>query len=281
VILNRFAVIVVAGVALAGCAVGPQQQAAGPAGCKPLGGGGGNSDTTNAVIGGVAGGVLGGVIGSSVSKNSRVGARNGILLGALTGALVGSQYNKMIGMTEQDDGSVKLNIPGSVMFRSGSAEISPAFAGTLDSVANTIKEYCGVTGTVIGHTDSTGDTRRQPQIVPGTCPLGVELPHGSRRRRRAPAAVRAWPGRTDCPQQHRSRSCAKPSRGDFRPATRVLSTAAGGALKTALALVAGPFPQFGRPPARGGLRALPTLPSSGKVAFTPAGARPGAVTARQ
>jgi outer membrane protein OmpA-like peptidoglycan-associated protein len=156
VILNRFAVIVVAGVTLAGCAVGPQQQAAGPAGCKPLGGGGGNSDTTNAVIGGVAGGVLGGVIGSSVSKNSRVGARNGILLGALAGALVGSQYNKMIGMTEQDDGSVKLNIPGSVMFRSGSAEISPAFAGTLDSVANTIKEYCGVTGTVIGHTDSTG-----------------------------------------------------------------------------------------------------------------------------
>jgi len=138
------------------CAAGPHQQAAGPAGCKPLGGGGGNSDTTNAVIGGVAGGVLGGVIGSSVSKNSRVGARNGILLGALTGALVGSQYNKMIGMTEQDDGSVKLNIPGSVMFRSGSAEISPAFAGTLDSVANTIKEYCGVTGTVIGHTDSTG-----------------------------------------------------------------------------------------------------------------------------
>jgi outer membrane protein OmpA-like peptidoglycan-associated protein len=104
----------------------------------------------------VAGGVLGGVIGSSVSKNSRVGARNGILLGALTGALVGSQYNKMIGMTEQDDGSVKLNIPGSVMFRSGSAEISPAFAGTLDSVANTIREYCGVTGTVVGHTDSTG-----------------------------------------------------------------------------------------------------------------------------
>ena len=77
--LNRFAVIVAAGVTLAGCAAGPHQQAAGPAGCKPLGGGGGNSDTTNAVIGGVAGGVLGGVIGSSVSKNSRVGARNGIL----------------------------------------------------------------------------------------------------------------------------------------------------------------------------------------------------------
>jgi len=91
-----------------------------------------------------------------VSKNSRVGARNGILLGALTGALVGSQYNKMIGMTEQNDGSVKLNIPGSVMFSTGSATISPAFASTLDSVAGTIKEYCGLTATVTGHTDNTG-----------------------------------------------------------------------------------------------------------------------------
>ena len=34
--LNRFAVIVAAGVTLAGCAAGPHQQAAGPAGCKPL-----------------------------------------------------------------------------------------------------------------------------------------------------------------------------------------------------------------------------------------------------
>jgi outer membrane protein OmpA-like peptidoglycan-associated protein len=79
-----------------------------------------------------------------------------LLLGALTGALVGSKYNSMIGMTEQADGSVKLNIPGSVMFKSGSAEISPEFATTLDSVGGTIKEYCGVTGSIVGHTDSTG-----------------------------------------------------------------------------------------------------------------------------
>ncbi|MBX3605179.1 MAG: OmpA family protein [Piscinibacter sp.] len=160
--VRRIAVITLSTVALAACQTMPQQQqpqqiSSTSGGCKPLGGsGGGNSNTKNAAIGAAAGAVLGGLIGSSAAKKSSVGARNGILLGALTGALVGSKYNSMIGMTEQQDGSVKLNIPGSVMFKTGSAEISPEFASTLDSVGGTIKEYCGVTGTIIGHTDSTG-----------------------------------------------------------------------------------------------------------------------------
>jgi len=159
---HRFFVVAVSAVALAGCQTMPQQQqqpqaASSTGGCKPLGGGSApNSNTKNAAIGAAVGAVAGGLIGSAVSKKSSVGARNGILLGALGGALAGSKYNSMIGMTEQNDGSVKLNIPGSVMFKTGSAEISPEFATTLDSVGGTIKEYCGVTGTIIGHTDSTG-----------------------------------------------------------------------------------------------------------------------------
>ncbi len=160
--LHRFAVISLSAMALVACNTTPPQQAAstGPGGCKPLGGtqqtSSANSNTTNAAIGAVAGGVLGAVVGRSVANRSSVGTRNGLLLGALAGGLAGSQYNKMIGMTEQNDGSVKLNIPGSVMFSTGSATISPSFASTLDSVAGTIKEYCGLTATVTGHTDSTG-----------------------------------------------------------------------------------------------------------------------------
>ncbi|HMW17353.1 MAG TPA: OmpA family protein [Accumulibacter sp.] len=160
--LHRFAVISLSALALAACNTTPPQQqtTAGPGGCKPLGGTQqtttANSNTTNAAIGAVAGGVLGAVVGRSVANRSSVGTRNGLLLGALAGGLAGSQYNKMIGMTEQNDGSVKLNIPGSVMFSTGSATISPAFASTLDSVAGTIKEYCGLTATVTGHTDNTG-----------------------------------------------------------------------------------------------------------------------------
>lgn len=157
---HRLAAIVVAA-ALAGCQTMPQQQASAPAngGCKPLGGNansGGNSNTQNAMIGAAIGGVVGGLVGKSSAKKSSVGTRNGLLLGALTGALVGSKYNAMIGKTEQPDGSVKLDIPGSVMFRTGSAQISPEFASTLNAVGGTIKEYCGVTGTIVGHTDSTG-----------------------------------------------------------------------------------------------------------------------------
>ncbi len=128
--------------------------APGQPGCKPLAG---NSNTKNAVIGAAGGAVAGGIIGSQMTKTASVGARNGALLGAVGGALAGSQFNKLIGVSEQPDGSVKLNIPGSVMFRSGSAEISPQFGTTLDSVGKTVREYCGLTATVIGHTDNVGN----------------------------------------------------------------------------------------------------------------------------
>jgi outer membrane protein OmpA-like peptidoglycan-associated protein len=159
--LDRILLVAVTAFALAGCKTVPQQHAAAPApaGCKPIDGqpaNAPNSNTKNAAIGAAIGGVVGGVVGSAAAKKSSVGARNGILLGALTGALVGSKYNSIVGVTEQADGSVKLNIPGSVIFKTGSADISPEFASTLDSVAGTIKEYCGVTGNIVGYTDSTG-----------------------------------------------------------------------------------------------------------------------------
>jgi outer membrane protein OmpA-like peptidoglycan-associated protein len=134
-------------------AMGTAGAATNPPGCKQLGG---NSNTQNAVIGAAGGAVLGALVGGAAAKKPSVGARNGALIGALGGAIAGSQYNKMIGMTEQPDGSVKLNIPGSVMFRSGSAEISPEFGATLTSMGNTVREYCGLTATVVGHTDNVG-----------------------------------------------------------------------------------------------------------------------------
>lgn len=164
---NRFpyATLIGSVLALAGCKTLPeaQQQSAvaqtvaapGARACKPLGGGG-SSNTSNAAIGAGVGAVVGALIGRSAADKSSVGVRNGALFGALAGALAGSQYNKMIGMTEQADGSVKLNIPGQVLFRTGSADVSPAFQQTLDQVGSTIVEYCGLTATVTGHTDSTG-----------------------------------------------------------------------------------------------------------------------------
>lgn len=148
---------VAATVALAGCKTAPQQQQPqARAGCKPLPGTE-KPDTTKAtVIGGVVGAVAGAAIGGSVANKGAVGRRNGALFGAVAGALAGNAYAKSIGMSEEADGSVKLNVPGSVLFPTGSAQLAPSFKSTLDTVAGTIKEYCGVTGQVVGHTDNTG-----------------------------------------------------------------------------------------------------------------------------
>lgn len=135
------------------------------ASCKPLNEGSGMSaGTKGALIGGAVGAVAGGVIGSKVASKSSVGARNGALLGAIGGALAGSAYAKSISTTEQADGTVKLNIPGKVMFASGSSDISPEFRSTLDSVAGVVAEYCGVNARIVGHTDSTGDETANRQL---------------------------------------------------------------------------------------------------------------------
>ncbi len=131
---------------------GQQQSEGGMFGCKGLP----NSQGKNAAIGAVAGAVLGGVIGNRVADNRGVGTRNGALLGALSGALIGSQYKASISLTEMSDGSVKMNIPGSLLFETGQSAVKPAFQQTLDQVAKSLREYCGLRARVVGHTDDVG-----------------------------------------------------------------------------------------------------------------------------
>lgn len=128
-----------------GCKYLPTAQAAPP-----------TTNTQNALIGAVAGAAVGGAIGRNSARTASVGTRNGALIGAVAGAFAGSQFNNVVGMSEQADGTVKLDIPGKVLFRTGSADISADFQSVLGNVGGTIREWCGVTATVIGHTDSTG-----------------------------------------------------------------------------------------------------------------------------
>ncbi|PZU51027.1 MAG: hypothetical protein DI561_17075 [Thauera sp.] len=116
----------------------------------------GPDKTTSALVGGAVGAVAGGVIGRAAADKKSVGTRNGALVGAVAGALAGSLYANQMQVTEQDDGSVKLNIPGKVLFALNSSKLSPEFMSTLDSVADSVAGYCGVNLRVVGHTDSTG-----------------------------------------------------------------------------------------------------------------------------
>lgn len=80
----------------------------------------------------------------------------GALGGALIGALAGSAFKNEIDVEEQADGTVKLKIPGSLMFASGQSALSPGFQSTLTRVTQTITRYCDISVLVVGHTDNVG-----------------------------------------------------------------------------------------------------------------------------
>ncbi|GAA0752117.1 OmpA family protein [Ideonella azotifigens] len=125
----------------------------GPGGCKYLKPKAENPRTDAAIKGGAVGAIIGGILGSSTANSHRTQAAvNGALAGAFVGALAGSQ----IAISEQADGSVKLNIPGKVLFATGSSDLSPSFAGTLEKVGDTLRQYCGVNARIVGHTDNVG-----------------------------------------------------------------------------------------------------------------------------
>jgi len=103
-------------------------------------------------LGAAAGVFISMTTGGSKTKHHVTGA----LGGALVGALASSAFKNEIDVEEQPDGSVRLKIPGSVMFGSGQAAVGPAFQTTLASVTTSVRKYCGVTVRVVGHTDNVG-----------------------------------------------------------------------------------------------------------------------------
>lgn len=117
------------------------------------------SDHKRTVVAATAGAIVGGVIGANSGRHRARNAAGGALAGALVGALASSAFKNEIDVEEQDDGSVRLKIPGSVMFASGRADLSPNFQSTLNSVAGTIRQYCGLSVLVVGHTDNVGSVQ--------------------------------------------------------------------------------------------------------------------------
>ena len=103
-------------------------------------------------LGAAAGVFISMTTGGSKTKHHVAGA----LGGALVGALASSAFKNEIDVEEQPDGSVRLKIPGSVMFGSGQTAVGPAFQNTPASVTTSVRKYCGVTVRVVGRTDNVG-----------------------------------------------------------------------------------------------------------------------------
>lgn len=121
---------------------------------------------SNTAIGAGTGAAGGALIGALIGH--RQGAEIGGALGAAAGGAVGynwsSIHQKLSGatagtgaqITEQKDGSLKLNIPSSVSFDTNSYLVKPGFAPVLDQLAQTLVQHPELAAKVIGFTDSTG-----------------------------------------------------------------------------------------------------------------------------
>lgn len=122
---------------------------------------------TETAVGTGVGAATGAVIGSAVG--GRQATAVGAAVGGAAGAAVGYNWElvkEKLGMaskgsgveiSEQKDGALKVNVPGSVSFATGSSSIEPALHPTLDKIAGTLQEYPATTIAVVGHTDSMGD----------------------------------------------------------------------------------------------------------------------------
>jgi outer membrane protein OmpA-like peptidoglycan-associated protein len=144
-IMTRLTVFAVAGALLGGCAT---QQG------------------TNTAVGTGAGAAVGAGLGAIFGggKGAAIGAGAGALAGGVVGYNWTAIHNKLSGaskgtgtqVTEQPDGSLKVNIPSSVSFDTNSYAIKSSFAPVLDTVAQTLQQNPELVAQVVGHTDSTG-----------------------------------------------------------------------------------------------------------------------------
>ena len=144
-IVTRLTVFALAGSILAGCATQQQSNTAT---------GTGIGAALVAGIGALAGG----------GKGAAIGAGVGALAGGVTGYNWQNIRNKLSGaskgtgtqITEQPDGSLKLNIPSNVTFATDSYQINPSLYATLNELATQMNQNPRVVAQIRGYTDSTG-----------------------------------------------------------------------------------------------------------------------------
>jgi outer membrane protein OmpA-like peptidoglycan-associated protein len=118
---------------------------------------------TGAVLGGAMGGGRGAAIGAGIGGG--IGAAAGYNWGLVKDKLGIATKDSAVQVSEQPDGSLKVNVPGSVSFASGSSSLDARLFPTLDRIADTLNEYPETTITVVGHTDSVGSSESNSALA--------------------------------------------------------------------------------------------------------------------
>ena len=122
----------------------------------------GTGVAAGAVIGAMAGGGQGAAIGAGVG--GVLGAAAGYNWGTIKDKLGIATKDTGVQVSEQQDGALKVNVPGSVSFASGSASLDSKLHPTLDKIASTLNEYAQTSVTVVGYTDSVGSAEANREL---------------------------------------------------------------------------------------------------------------------
>jgi outer membrane protein OmpA-like peptidoglycan-associated protein len=147
-----FMAIAVAAVLATGCATPRQTETAVGTGVGAV---------TGAAIGGAVGGGRGAAVGGAIGAGA--GAAAGYNWQLIKEKLGIATRDSGVQVSEHRDG-LRVNVPGSISFATGSASIEPRLYPTLDRIASTLNEYPASTVTVVGHTDSVGDVQANQEL---------------------------------------------------------------------------------------------------------------------
>jgi outer membrane protein OmpA-like peptidoglycan-associated protein len=155
--------VVMSAVWLVGCATpgagGPMDSTGvvtGPGGCTYMPGTEPKqkmNQTTAMILGSIAG-----IAGArALAGGSSAGRKNSaMLLGAITGAFAGNALASNFKVSEDPAGNIKVEMPGGVLFPSGSSSLSNDGRDALKSVPAQVNKFCGVQARIVGHTDNVG-----------------------------------------------------------------------------------------------------------------------------
>jgi outer membrane protein OmpA-like peptidoglycan-associated protein len=134
----------------------------------------GERSVNKTAVGGVLGAVAGGVLGNQLDDdgNRDRGTITGAAVGAAAGAglgylmdrqerelkerLAGERAANAVQVERVRDDLLKLTLTNEVLFDYDSAAIKPAFAPTLETLADVLSKYDRNVVQVVGHTDATG-----------------------------------------------------------------------------------------------------------------------------
>jgi len=124
-----------------------------------------DGSVTRTTKGGVIGALGGAAIGAAT--NGRKGALIGLGVGALSGGAIGNYMDRQqatleeelansgVTVTREGD-NLRLNMPGSLTFDTGSATVKPQFGTVLNDISRVLGEFEKTLVDVVGYTDSTG-----------------------------------------------------------------------------------------------------------------------------